>query len=493
MAVIDHVALGEEDHQQISRLRSTAQLDSTSQWWRPIRSNPFASVKEMTSLKGKVLAFEGEGDEVDGFFKSLEAGQQSMTASPSSAPSVSVMPSTSPSEFISGLPTPLASEAPSVGIQPSTFSPTPLSSNSPSVSVQPSTFPTVDPSEFPIDGPTVSPTKQPTNPPTASPSSLPTFGPTADLSEQPSTVESGFPTVSSAPSMLPTLEVCQVTPEQRIIGILAILDQVADSQLIRDPTTPQGQATEWILNDDELNCPTDPKLIQRWALAVFYFSTEGDDWELCSDNPVSPCNVPPFVDDSAFLSEVNECEWAGIRCNTNGCVTDIEFENNGLAGTIPTELALLTALAFLGLEQGATTGTIPSELGSLSDMFFIDLDFNQLTGTIPSEIYGLTLLRTLDLNDNQLIGFIDSSIGNLSNLDFFQIHNNFFLGTIPSEIGNLSLLNTFTLYNNNLVGEMPNGICELRPAPLRFLIADCGGPDPDIQCDLSCCSGCRAT
>jgi hypothetical protein len=270
-----------------------------------------------------------------------------------------------------------------------------------------------------------------------------------------------------------------------------MLDQVADAGLIRDPSTPQGQATEWIMNDNDESCPDDPKLIQRWALAVMYFSTEGDAWELCSDNPATPCGVPPFVGDNPFLSNVNECEWAGIRCNTDGCVTAIEFENNGIAGTIPSELALLTDLAYLGLEQGETTGTIPSELGSLSDMFFIDLDFNQLTGTIPTEIYGLSLLRTLDLNNNQLSGPLDSAIGNLVNMDFFQIHNNMFIGTVPSEIGNMSALTTFTMDRNSLVGEMPQEICDLRPAPLRFLIADCGGPNPDIVCDLSCCSECR--
>ncbi|KAG7342627.1 two component regulator [Nitzschia inconspicua] len=521
------IVRADEFDQQVTRLRSNTDVKSASTWWKSIRSNSLVSVKEMTSLKGRTIAFVSEGDEVDGFFKSLAAGQQSMTATPSSSPSVSVMPSSNPSDVI-----PLGTESPSEPLQSSNepsfypsdfptrlptltptkqpnFSPTGSPSSFPSdfptekFSFAPSLLPSVEPSVHPSEAPTITPSKgpsiapslrpsvEPSSNPSEEPSIAPSSRPSGEPSNAPTGFPSAFPTISSAPSMLPTLEVCRVSPQERIRAILAILDQVADSQLIRDPSTPQGQATEWILNVDDLACPTDPKLIQRWALAVFYFSTEGDGWVLCSDGDI--CNVPPFEGDSAFLSDVNECGWAGIRCNTNGCVTDIKFERNGLAGTIPTELALLTSLAYLEMEEGETTGTIPSELGSLSNLYFLDLDFNRLTGSIPSEIYQLTLLDTLDLNDNQLTGIIDSAIGNLLLLDFFQIHNNQFIGTIPSEIGNLSLLSVFTMYDNFLVGEMPQEICDLRPTPLQFLIADCGGLNPRIFCDLSCCSSCRRT
>ncbi|KAG7371730.1 two component regulator [Nitzschia inconspicua] len=522
LVVLTMVKADEYD-QQVVRLRSNAQVNSASKWWNSIRSNSLASVKEMTSLKGKTLAFVSEGDDIDGFFKSLASGQHSMTASPSSPPSVSVMPSNNPSDII-----PLGTESPSEPLQTSNepsffpsnfptilptltptkqpnFSPTESPSSFPSdvnsatpsakfpdaPSLLPSVEPSADPSKEPSTTPSLRPSEEPSTDPSERPSIAPSSSPSKEPSNAPTDFPSGLPTISSAPSMLPTLEVCRVSPEERIRAILAILDLVADPQLIRDPSTPQGQATEWILNVDDLACPTDPKLIQRWALAVFYYSTEGDGWELCSDGNI--CDVPPFEGDSAFLSDVNECGWAGIRCNTVGCVTDIKFERNGLAGTIPTELALLTALAYLEMEEGETTGTIPSELGSLSNMYFLDLDFNRLTGTIPTEIYQLTLLDTLDLNDNQLTGFIDSAIGNLLLLDFFQIHNNQLTGTIPSEIGNLSRLSVLTLYDNLLVGEMPQDICDLRPTTLQFLIADCGGLNPRILCDLSCCSSCRRT
>ena len=143
-------------------------------------------------------------------------------------------------------------------------------------------------------------------------------------------------------------------------------------EVIEDFSTPQGQATEWILNQDGLGlCPDAPKIIQRWVLAVMYYSTDGDNWDSCfADDALCP---------DAFLSPVNECEWFGITCVTTpegfDCVERIIFEDNGLSGTIPTELGLLPDLVVLGMEQGTTTGSIPSELGQLEKMIFIKLKY----------------------------------------------------------------------------------------------------------------------
>jgi hypothetical protein len=98
-------------------------------------------------------------------------------------------------------------------------------------------------------------------------------------------------------------------------------------------------ATEWILNEDEaVICPDNDKFLQRWVLAVIYYSTGGDEWIQCSANPdanVTCGSLEPHLGESAFLSSGSECEWAGITC-VDGCVTEIEFEENNLNGIIPT-------------------------------------------------------------------------------------------------------------------------------------------------------------
>jgi hypothetical protein len=237
-------------------------------------------------------------------------------------------------------------------------------------------------------------------------------------------------------------------------------------------------------------CPDAPKIIQRWALAVMYYSTDGDNWATCNEDDNSCVN--------AFLSPTNECEWFGITCVTTpdgNCVERIIFEDNNLSGTIPTELGLLANIAVLGMEQGTTSGRIPSELGQLEEMIFIDLDFNELTGSIPPEIYQLTKLQTLDLNVNLLTGSLDSNIGGLTDLDFVQLQNNLFTGTIPTEVGKLERLETFNVHKNDFTGEISEEICDLRPNPLSDLIADCKCPgkegnDNPQKVKCKCCSGC---
>lgn len=112
--------------------------------------------------------------------------------------------------------------------------------------------------------------------------------------------------------------------------IFDVLDTVAaNTTLLRDTTSPQGKATRWIIEEDRfLVCPDDPKLIQRWVLGTMYFATGGDNWLQCSNNPSATdlCgSQSPFFGDVRFLAAVNECQWAGIVCNMDLCVTEIEF------------------------------------------------------------------------------------------------------------------------------------------------------------------------
>ena len=64
-----------------------------------------------------------------------------------------------------------------------------------------------------------------------------------------------------------------------------------------DPTTPQYRAFNWLLNDDPAQLTfketNDTILMERYAAAVFYYSTGGDNW----------------IDKHMFLSNNSLCEW----------------------------------------------------------------------------------------------------------------------------------------------------------------------------------------
>jgi hypothetical protein len=116
---------------------------------------------------------------------------------------------------------------------------------------------------------------------------------------------------SSEPSTEPTNEptnfCASVSREEAIESILV---QITDGPILTKPATPQGQAYQWILNDDPLQIDpcTYPSIEQRYALATFYYSTGGDNW----------------IVDTAWLSVAGECDWFGITC-VDGKVTSISM------------------------------------------------------------------------------------------------------------------------------------------------------------------------
>jgi hypothetical protein len=268
--------------------------------------------------------------------------------------------------------------------------------------------------------------------------------------------------------------------------------------------TAQKAAMDWLVDIDAYQvCPDDPNALQRYTLAVFYYSTFGDNWLDCSAMPnfeEGTCDSvtvgtrgnddsPKITGNYVWLSPVNECTWAGVQCMEDTALVDrLEFERNGLAGTLPSELGHLSELKFLFAEQGSLTGTIPTELGRLSKLLALDLDYNYLTGAaIPSSLYDLWSLTQLDLNDNLLTGTIDSAIGTLKNLKFLQLGGNPIIGTIPKELGDLDLAGG-GFENTLLTGTVP--LCDGESSPSR-LVADCAGDIPRVVCD--CCTRCTET
>jgi len=132
------------------------------------------------------------------------------------------------------------------------------------------------------------------------------------------------------PSHAPTP--CGISDDARSQGIYEILETVSDPTSLNNNTTPQGKAAEWLVSVDEAHlCPGEDytcprRLVQRYALAVIYFATGGDDWTKCSFSDGNCGNEYPFVNQESFLSGSHECQWAGIDCLVQSmCVTVINF------------------------------------------------------------------------------------------------------------------------------------------------------------------------
>eukprot|EP00550_Attheya_septentrionalis_P005119 CAMPEP_0198284478 /NCGR_PEP_ID=MMETSP1449-20131203/3945_1 /TAXON_ID=420275 /ORGANISM="Attheya septentrionalis, Strain CCMP2084" /LENGTH=459 /DNA_ID=CAMNT_0043981567 /DNA_START=151 /DNA_END=1533 /DNA_ORIENTATION=+ len=362
--------------------------------------------------------------------------------------------------------------------------------------------------------PTQSPTKRspaPTNPP-PSPTAPPTLPAPTNLPTQSPTNPPTFPPPTFSPTPSPTApptNSCGITDDERKEEIRKEVETVSDPVSVGTPGMPQNSAYEWLVNEDTLFiCPTDPTVIQRYVMAVFYFSTEGSRWRECKapndfNSPAEielaneACNITSeYGDDpksNAWLTPESECAWGGTSCNTGTTMDSIDFQDNIIAGLLPSELGQLTGLENLALEEGLISGTIPSQLGSLQLLEILDLNINSMSGTIPASLYTLENLIEFDIDTNDFSGSISSAIGQMTNLRFVQFFNNKFTSTLPDTLGELAALEVLSVEFNQLSGSMPASVCELvTENPTTKVSADCifrEESPPYVECD--CCIFCR--
>jgi hypothetical protein len=209
---------------------------------------------------------------------------------------------------------------------------------------------------------------------------------------------------------------------------------------------------------------------ERDALITLYNSTDGVNW----------------TNKTGWLGAVgSECNWYGVTCG-GGTVTSLSLSNNGLSGSIPSQIGNLSRLFYLIMDRNDLSGVIPAELGNLPNLTNLSLHTNQLggsipatlgtltsltqmtlgsnqlTGSIPPELGGMSSIRyNLDLSFNQLTGSIPEEIGDLRNLQRLALQFNQLSGSIPSQLGDLSFLQWLDLSNNQLSGGLPPELGDL--------------------------------
>ncbi|CAB9517526.1 Leucine Rich Repeat [Seminavis robusta] len=222
---------------------------------------------------------------------------------------------------------------------------------------------------------------------------------------------------------------------------------------LEDPYSAQARAYDWVLTDPNRTSYPQWKILQRFALVVFYYSTGGEAWNLQEDwlsYNVDECSwyfrnlvggATNFFFHEGLLTEVgSESQFQDSVCNADGQYMHLVFTENNMVGTLPPELSLLSdSLQYL-------------EAGSNENLY----------GLIPSEIGLLTNLRTFSSDRNHHSGQIPTEIGQLSNLLHLELGRNPFTGSIPSELGNLEVINHLSLrYCPGMSGTLPTELYRL--------------------------------
>jgi guanyl-specific ribonuclease Sa len=172
------------------------------------------------------------------------------------------------------------------------------------------------------------------------------FTPHSSLSPSLAPTTSARPTISAAPS--------SSVVNEFLSGLPPYSKKLAST----NASSPQAKALDWLQKDPLYNEYQNVyRLNQRYAMAVFYYSTNGDSWK----------------NNSGWLSNASECEWyreyhvEGTE-DDNSCVeasrlSFLDWDVDGLDGSLPTELELLTDLDYIHLLNGEfLSGTIHSEL-----------------------------------------------------------------------------------------------------------------------------------
>eukprot|EP00549_Striatella_unipunctata_P018798 CAMPEP_0118716588 /NCGR_PEP_ID=MMETSP0800-20121206/27582_1 /TAXON_ID=210618 ORGANISM="Striatella unipunctata, Strain CCMP2910" /NCGR_SAMPLE_ID=MMETSP0800 /ASSEMBLY_ACC=CAM_ASM_000638 /LENGTH=683 /DNA_ID=CAMNT_0006623021 /DNA_START=19 /DNA_END=2071 /DNA_ORIENTATION=- len=268
----------------------------------------------------------------------------------------------------------------------------------------------------------------------------------ADPTEAPTASPSAVPT--QAPTKLSFFESMEYLTREAI----------SSPEQLLNTSSPQYLAVEFVSFDDfDLAAPFPAGSIrwnQRFALAVFYFSTNGDTWYTCFRGDVNCQGV---------WIEGDECSWKGVTC-VDGVVTGLSFASqrgNGLYGTLPSELSLLRDLKDIALTSEALFSTVPESFGEMSNLESLIISNTPMTGTVPdSLISNRPRMRSILLSNNEFSGPMPSfrNMGELATLFFDSNH---FTGSILTELGSLQSLRFLRFFGNELEGTIPPQIFEL--------------------------------
>jgi hypothetical protein len=114
-----------------------------------------------------------------------------------------------------------------------------------------------------------------------------------------------------------------------------LLKSVGNNPMIDVPDTPQRKALCWISEFDDYNVTVstmyEKAVIQRYSLAVLYFSTQTE----------STVTTSSSLAGSDFLSLEHECKWDAVMCTEEGSVSALLLSDKQLTGSLPVEVGNL--------------------------------------------------------------------------------------------------------------------------------------------------------
>ena len=294
------------------------------------------------------------------------------------------------------------------------------------------------------------------------------------------------------------------------ISELASFEGIADNESSSSPS-PQQRARDWLVFSDMMqenladeqdeqknpNNSTDDlitynnsssssyldvnspayRVAQRFAIAVLFFATNGEDWDTVSQwlQPgVNECDFSGVICEEVTIPSISLKEAlknpddlprlsdGTVNTTTERMIVEIHLPESNLGGVLPGELTTFPFLRRLGLWSNQIGGQLPENIGQLQNLESLLLDDNNFTGEIVPGIGTLENLKMLSLGFNpNMGGGIPREIGDLSNLEALFLPNMSLTGGLPSSMQNLTKLKNLELQTNNLRGGIPDWLGDL--------------------------------
>lgn len=272
------------------------------------------------------------------------------------------------------------------------------------------------------------------------------------------------PTLNSTyfPTSLPTF----APTSSKFVQIKAIVEDATGVSIdIKILPSPQLQAIRWLSNDDDFNIyeNSHATLLQRYALATFYFSTGGEEiWGIDRCNfLLTGKHICDWNGFSQYFSEYYETTnellaSCGVLCDiSRSHAIGLFIEPDTLNGTLPEEIGLLSTLESIDIRSNdGLTGSLPRSIGKLKQLDFLSICETQLGGELPLSSQSLSELRILVLTENKFNGSLSFILDTFHNLQHIFLVFNEFTGTIPTSFGSLTKLESISLRHNFLTGKL---------------------------------------
>jgi len=282
--------------------------------------------------------------------------------------------------------------------------------------------------------------------------------------------------VTDQPSYLPSTSPSAAPTSQSLVDVIMAVSDITSMDTFLNLSSPQYRAAQFMADWDPngIRPTTDPRFLQRYALATLHYATNADKREGIDISDVVMSN---WLDDS------DECEWRGVICDSNNFMSHLDLQKDlqslasfGLTGTLPEEIGFLSTLTVIQLGNSVITpgfslgigGTIPTSFARLSNLRQVYLWGNSFTSPIPDEwLAKASSLEYLLLNDNEFQGTINTQFTSLSNLIECDLYSNSFTGAIPEGFGKLNRLTSLYLADNTLASSIPEDLYDA--IALRFI------------------------